>query len=149
RTRKGRLWEEIQIKDMLTDSSAKGVYFFNRLKRTKAWTGVLKPESEWGRVECPPIVSEEVWNEANRILEETRRSWKQPGRLPTQPFSKLAWCSCGGKMYARTDSPRYLCRKCNNKIAIPDLENVFHQKLKGFFAQPEKLAAHLRQSEQA
>jgi hypothetical protein len=28
--RKGRLWEEIQIKDMLTDSSAKGVCFFNR-----------------------------------------------------------------------------------------------------------------------
>lgn len=148
RTRKGRLWEEIQIKDMLTDSSAKGVYFFNREKRIGSWKSVPKPESEWGRVDCPPIVSEEVWSEANRILEETRRSWKQPGRLPTQPFSKLAWCDCGGKMYARTDSPKYLCRKCNNKIAIVDLENVFHQKLKGFFADTGRLTAHLRQSEE-
>jgi site-specific DNA recombinase len=149
RTRKGRLWEEIQIKDMLTDPSAKGVYFFNREKRTGAWKGIPKPESEWGRVECPRIVSDEVWSEANRILEETRRSWKQPGRLPTQPFSKLAWCECGGKMYARTDSPKYLCRKCNNKIAIPDLEKVFHEKLKGFFSQPDQIAALLRHSEQA
>jgi site-specific DNA recombinase len=148
RTRKGRLWEEIQIKDMLTDSSAKGVYFFNREKRIGSWKSIPKPESEWGRIECPRIVSDEVWSEANRILEETRRSWKQPGRLPTQPFSKLAWCSCGGKMYARTDSPKYLCRACNNKIAIVDLENVFHQKLKGFFADPEQLTAHLRQSEE-
>jgi site-specific DNA recombinase len=148
RTRKGRLWEEIQIKDMLTDSSAKGVYFFNREKRIGSWKSSPKPESEWGRIDCPPIVSEEVWSEANRILEETRRAWKQPGRLPTQPFSKLAWCSCGGKMYARTDSPKYLCRACNNKIAIVDLENVFHQKLKGFFADPKQLTTHLRQSEE-
>jgi site-specific DNA recombinase len=148
RTRKGRLWEEIQIKDMLTDSSAKGVYFFNKEKRTGSWKGVPKPESEWGRIDCPPIVSEAVWSEANRILEETRRAWKQPGRLPSQPFSKLAWCGCGGKMYARTDSPKYLCRKCNNKIAIVDLENVFHQKLKGFFSEPEQMATRLRQSEE-
>jgi len=49
RTRKGRLWEEIQIKDMLTDSSAKGVYFFNREKRIGSWKSIPKPESEWGR----------------------------------------------------------------------------------------------------
>jgi site-specific DNA recombinase len=146
RTRKGQPWREIQLMDMLVDSSAKGVYFFNREKRVGAWKSVPKPESEWGRIECPRIVSDEVWSEANRILEESKRSWKQPGRLPTQPFSNLAWCNCGGKMYARTDSPKYLCRKCNNKIAIVDLENVFHQKLKTFFADPAQLTAHLRQS---
>ncbi len=148
RTRKGRLWEEIQIKDMLTDPSAKGIHYFNKEKRTGAWASVPKPESEWGQIECPRIVSDEVWDEVNRILEETRRSWKQPGRLPTQPFSKLTWCTCGGKMYARTDSPKYLCRKCNNKIAIVDLENVFHKKLKGFFDDPAQLRMHLRQSEE-
>jgi len=51
-------------------------------------------------------------------------------------------------MYARTDSPKYLCRKCNNKIAIVDLENVFHQKLKGFFSQPEQLTEHLHHSKE-
>jgi site-specific DNA recombinase len=52
-------------------------------------------------------------------------------------------------MYARTDSPKYLCRKCNNKVSIPELESIFHKKIKGFFGQPERLAAHILQSEQA
>src|SRR6185436_16460144 len=64
-------------------------------------------------------------------------------QLPAQPFSKLVWCKCGGKMYARTDSPKYLCRQCNNKIAIADLEGVFQDEIKAFFANPEKLARSL------
>lgn len=149
RTRKGRNWEETQVRDILEDSSAKGVYFFNRVKRIGPWKTVPKPESEWGRIECPPIVSEAIWNEANRILEEQGKKYQRPGRLPSQTFSKLVWCGCGNKMYARTDSPKYLCRKCNNKFAIVDLENIFHQKIKSYFANPTKLASHLAQSAKA
>jgi site-specific DNA recombinase len=148
RTRHNRMWREVQIETILTDPSAKGVYFFNRLKRIGSWKTTLKPEAEWGRIDCEPIVSEEVWNEVNKILEEQRKNWKKPGRLPAQTFSKLAWCKCGTKMYARTDSPKYLCRTCNNKIPIADLEAIFHQELQAFFAQPEKLANHLCQAEQ-
>ena len=148
RTRKNRPWRTTQIKDILTDGSAKGVYLFNRMKRTKAWTGTLKPESEWGRVECDPIVSVELWQQVNQIIEEQLKSWKKPGRVPSQPFSKLAWCTCGGKMYARTDSPRYLCRSCNNKIPITDLESVFRNELKVFFADPNKLSTDLASAEQ-
>jgi site-specific DNA recombinase len=57
RTRKNRSWSWTQIKDILADESAKGVYFFNRQKRIGSWKTVLKPESEWGRIECEPIVS--------------------------------------------------------------------------------------------
>jgi len=146
RTRKGRLWEETQIKDILLDTSAKGVYFFNRAKRVGPWKTTPKPESEWGRIDCEPIISAELWQQVNQILEEQTKKWKQPGRLPSQTFSKLAWCRCGGKMYARTDSPKYLCRKCNNKIAIVDLEGVFHDEMKAFFANPEKLAKDLVQA---
>jgi site-specific DNA recombinase len=148
RTRKGRPWTWTQIKDILTDASAKGIYLFNRQRRTGAWTSTLKPESEWGRIECEPIVSEELWHQVNQIIEEQHKSWKKPGRLPAQTFSKLAWCSCGGKMYARTDSPKYLCRKCNNKIPIADLESVFHEEVRAFFANPKKLSAHLVQATQ-
>ena len=148
RTRKNRPWRTTQIKDILTDGSAKGVYLFNRIKRTKAWTGTLKPESEWGRIDCDPIVSVELWQQVNQIIEEQQKSWKKPGRVPSQPFSKLAWCTCGGKMYARTDSPRYLCRSCNNKIPITDLESVFRNELKVFFADPNKLSTDLANAEQ-
>lgn len=149
RTRKSRQWEETQIKDLLTDTSAKGVYFFNRAKRIGAWKSVPKPEAEWGRIDCEPIVTVELWQQVNQILEEQAKQWKRPGRLPSQTFSKLAWCKCGGKMYARTDSPKYLCRKCNNKMAIADLEGVFHDELKAFFADSTKLAGHIVQAEQS
>ena len=148
RTRKGRKWTWTQIKDILTDASAKGIYFFNRQRRTGAWTSTLKPESEWGRIECEPIVSEELWHQVNQVLEEQHKTWKKPGRLPSQTFSKLAWCSCGGKMYARTDSPKYLCRKCNNKMPIADLEGIFHEEMRAFFADASKLVTNIAQAEQ-
>lgn len=51
-------------------------------------------------------------------------------------------------MYARTDSPKYLCRKCNRKIEIATLESVFHDELKSFFADSTKLAGQIVQAEQ-
>jgi site-specific DNA recombinase len=146
RTRKNRLWQWAQIKTMLSDSSAKGIHFFNRMKRVGSWKKTPKPESEWGQIACEPIVSEALWNQVNQILEEQSKAWKKPGRLPSQTFSRLAWCSCGGKMYARHDSPKYLCRACNNKIPITDLEGIFHEELKAFFTNPEKLANSLEQA---
>jgi site-specific DNA recombinase len=148
RTRKNRQWKNTQIADILTDGSAKGVHFFNRIKRTKAWTGTLKPEAEWGRIECEPIVTEELWQQVNQILEAQQKSYKKPGRVPAHPFSRLVWCKCGGRMYARTDSPKYLCRACNNKFPLSDLELVFRNELKAFFASPEKLSTDLAQAEQ-
>ena len=146
RTRKNRLWAWAQIKTMLADPSAKGIHFFNRGKRVGSWKKSPKPESEWGRIQCDPIVSENLWNEVNKILEEQGKAWKKPGRLPTQTFSRLAWCSCGGKMYARHDSPKYLCRKCNNKLPITDLEGIFHEQLKGFLSDPKRLTADINQA---
>ena len=148
RTRKKRLWQWAQIKTMLADPSAKGVHFFNRTKRIGSWKKTPKPESEWGQIECEPIVSAELWQQVNQILEEQSKAWKKPGRLPSQTFSRLTWCSCGRKMYARHDSPKYLCRACNNKIPIVDLENIFHEELKDFFANPARLATSLHQAEQ-
>jgi len=147
RTRKNRKWQWTQIKTMLADPSAKGAYVFNKTKRVGNWKSVEKPASAWGRIECEPIVPESLWNQVNQIIEEQSKAWKKPGRLPTQTFSRLAWCRCGGKMYARHDSPKYLCRKCNNKIPIQDLENIFQEELKAFFANPQKLASSLEHAQ--
>jgi site-specific DNA recombinase len=143
RTRNNCLWHEVQIHNILTDPSAKGVHIFNRAKRNGSWKGTPKPESEWGRIACEPIVSEELWTEVNRILEEEHKTYRRRGRMPTQTFSNLTWCKCGTKMYCRTDSPKYLCRACNNKIPIADLEAIFHDELKAFFADSQKIASHM------
>jgi site-specific DNA recombinase len=52
-------------------------------------------------------------------------------------------------MYVRSDSPKYLCRKCNNKIPITDLEGIFHDELQVFFTDPQKIVHHLSQATQS
>ena len=142
RTRDGKLWRDMQVTRVLIETSAKGIYYFNRVKKHGVWKDVEKPESEWGKVACEPIVTELLWNQVNQIIEEQLKSWKRPGPLPVQTFGTLAHCTCGAKLYVRGGSAKYVCRKCHNKIPIVDLEGIIHAELKAFFASPAKLASH-------
>ena len=143
RTRDGKPWRDTQVARVLIDTSAKGIYYFNRVKKHGDWKNVVKPESEWGKVPCEPIVEASLWEQVNQIIEEQSKGWKRPGPLPTQVFGNIAHCGCGHKMYVRAGTGKYLCRKCHNKIPVADLEGIFHDELKAFFGSPERIAAHL------
>ena len=147
RTRNGNIWRDTSVLRILSESSAKGVYVFNTMRLTGTWRTETKPESEWGRAECLPIVSEDLWNQVNQIIEEQLKSWKKPGKPPVHLFSGLAHCSCGHRMYVAANSPKYFCRKCRNKIPITDLENIARNELKVFFGEPKRIAGHLRQAD--
>jgi site-specific DNA recombinase len=148
RTRNGNIWRDTSIARLVDESSAKGVYVFNTVRQTGNWRSELKPENEWGKVLCDPIISEELWNQANQIVEEQLKSWKKPGKAPVHLFSGLATCSCGKRMYVHANSPKYFCRQCCNKIPIVDLEDIVRQELKVFFGQPQRIAEHLRNADQ-
>ena len=148
RSRGKALWCDRQISRLLTCPSAKGLYYFNRWRTQDSWRGTEKPEDEWGKVECEPIVSPLVWEQVNQILEEQLKSYKRPGKLPTHTFGNLTWCACGGKMYARSDSPKYLCRKCNRKIPTADLEAIFREELHDFFGRSERVEHHFASAQQ-
>ena len=117
---------------------------FNTQRKTGTWRTEAKPEDEWGKTACEPIISETLWNQANQIIEEQLKAWKKPGKSPVHLFSGLAFCSCGTKMYVAANTPKYFCRKCSNKIPIVDLENIVRQELKVFFGQPKQIAEHLK-----
>ena len=87
-----------------------------------------------------------LWQQVNQIVEEQLKSWKKPGRIPVQVFGNLAHCACGNKMYVRSNSPKYVCRACHNKIPIADLDAIVHEELKGFFANHEKITAHMQEA---
>ena len=146
RARKGALWSDTQVRRVLGESAMKGIYYFNRIRKNGAWKGTEKPEEEWGKVECEPIVSPEVWDQVNLITEEQLKSWKKPGKVPLHIFGNMTWCQCGGKMYARSDSPKYHCRKCNRKIPTADLEAIFREELHAFFGAGDKIAAHMTEA---
>jgi site-specific DNA recombinase len=148
RTRDKKVWRDTQITRILVETSAKGIYFFNRVKKHGHWKNVVKPESEWGKVECDPIVPPSLWEQVNQIIEEQFKTWKQPGKLPVYPFSRVAFCACDGKMYVRSNSPKYVCRKCKNKIPIVDLENIFREELKAFFGNTHAVANLLSNANQ-
>jgi site-specific DNA recombinase len=144
RTRQGNLWRDTTIIRILEESSAKGIYVFNTQRKTGTWRTEAKPEDEWGKTACEPIISEDLWNQVNQIIEEQLKAWKKPGKSPVHLFSGLAFCSCGNKMYVSANTPKYFCRKCSNKIPIVDLENIVRQELKVFFGQPKRIAEHLK-----
>jgi site-specific DNA recombinase len=148
RTREGNIWRDTSIARLLSESSAKGLYCFNTMRYTGTWHNEPKPENEWGKVACEPIVSEDLWNQANRIMEEQLKVWKKPGKSPVHLFSGLAFCSCGNKMYVNARTPKYFCRKCTNKIPIADLEDIVRQELKAFFANAGRIAKHLKNADQ-
>jgi site-specific DNA recombinase len=146
RTRQGFIWRDTTILRVLEEPSAKGVYFFNTVIGN-GWNSEPKPENEWGKVECDPIVSKDLWDQVNRILEEQTKSFKKPGKPPVHLFSGLAHCTCGHKMYVKANNPKYFCRSCRNKIPIVDLENIIQQELKGFFSQPARITKHLEEAD--
>ena len=148
RTRDGVIWRDTQVARVLSETSAKGIYYFNRTKKHGDWKQTVKPEAEWGKVECQAIVPESLWQQVNQIVEEQLKSWKKPGRVPVQVFGNLAHCKCGHKMYVRSNSPKYVCRACQNKIPIADLDSIFHEELKDFFANHERIAGHLQEANQ-
>jgi hypothetical protein len=148
RTRDGAIWRDTSIARILDESSAKGIFVFNTVRAVGNWKNEPKPENEWGKVECEPIVSENLWNQVNQLMEEQLKAWKKPGKPPVHLFSGLAFCSCGSKMYVNANTPKYFCRKCRNKIPIVDLEDIVRQELKAFFGQPERIAEHLKNADQ-
>jgi len=144
RTRNGSLFSDTTVDRLVRDPTAKGIRRANYTQTTnnkKAWG--LKPESEWVLHEVEAIVSEELWSECNAFLDDQKTKGKRPTRQVVHLFAGLTYCGCGEKMYVPSNSPKYICHSCRNKIPVVDLEGVFHEQIKHFFFSPKEIAEHL------
>ncbi len=147
RTRNGSKFSDTTIARLLLDPTAKGVRRANYTKTSdskKAWK--LKPESEWVLHEVEPIISEELWLECTTLL-NGRAKGKQTTKKAVHLFAGVTFCECGGKMYVPSNTPKYVCYACRNKIPVDDLEAVYHEQIKNFFFSPDEIASHFERTD--
>jgi site-specific DNA recombinase len=147
RTRNGSEFADTTILRLIQDTTAKGLYRSNHTYRDGKGKLLAKPEAEWVFSPVEPIVSEALWKECNDAL-EARKAQRPLGPKPVHLFAGLLYCGCGEKMYVFTGSPKYICKKCRNKIPATDIEGIFHDELHDFFVSQEKMKAHLASANQ-
>jgi site-specific DNA recombinase len=149
RTRRGNKFSDSTIEILLRDPTAKGMRRAN-YTRISARKGVeRKPESDWVWSKVEPVVSAEVWDACVAVLDEQSASRKPRTRRPRHLFAGVTFCACGGKMYVPSNSPKYICQTCRNKIPVGDLEAIFQEQLKAFFVDPQQIAQALAEGEAA
>jgi site-specific DNA recombinase len=147
RTRNGSKFSFSTVARLLHDSTSKGLHRLNHTKSlgdNKKW--VAKPQYEWVTLQVPSILSDELWNTCNAILEEQERN-KKPVRKTVHLFTGFAFCTCGERMYVPSNNPKYTCYKCHNKIGVDDLEAIFQEQLKLFLSSPEEIRSALLQTD--
>jgi site-specific DNA recombinase len=148
RTRNGSQFTSKTVARLIEDPTAKGIQRSNHTTRngqTKKWE--MKPEADWVIHQIEAIVPPELWDECNAIIDETYELNRKPAQKPVHVFAGIAVCGCGEKMYVPSNSPKYVCRACRNKIPIVDLEAIFADELKDFAYASDRVAAYLRNTD--
>lgn len=74
-------------------------------------------------------VSQGLWDEVQAILAAKERGGGATRRV-AHLCSGLLQCGCGQAMYVPTNSKKYTCQKCRNKVTKDDLEHIVVEKLK-------------------
>lgn len=149
RTRNNSKFSDTTITRLLEDPIAKGIRRANYTESTgdkKQWK--LKNKEEWVFNEAPAIIPEEKWDKVNSIIIEQSKDRKQPLNKKTHLFTGYVACSCGDNMYLHSNSPKYTCHNCKNKILEDDLEEIFHQQLTDYIISEESIKHYIQSSEQ-
>jgi site-specific DNA recombinase len=148
KTRKDTKFTDTTIERLIRDTTAKGEHranFSKRVADNKPWT--RKPEHEWVITPVPAIVSAELWEECNALLDARRTKRERPSKKVVHPFAGLVFCTCGRKMYVPSSTPKYVCTVCHTKMPVIDLDGAFHDELASL-VEPTRISSYVSGAEQ-
>ncbi|MFB9841120.1 recombinase family protein [Mucilaginibacter ginsenosidivorans] len=148
RTRNGTQFTATTVSRLLRDSTAKGERRANYTQTTgnnKQW--VLKPQSEWVIIPCESIISPELWEQCNGILDNQEAKRRPRGPKPVYLLSGFVKCSCGTTMYVYQSSKNYACKRCKTRISVADIDEIYQVYLKEYLSGINR-EDYLRQSDQ-
>ncbi|MEO7319965.1 MAG: recombinase family protein [Chthoniobacteraceae bacterium] len=140
KTRRGNGWRDVTVARLLSCSSANGLYTINKTALNSGGERIEKPQDEWKFIECPSIVSPELWERVRAALADEAPVLPAAG-TPTHAFTSILFCGCGARMNVATSSQKYVCIRCGNRIPIPDLENAFLDEVTSFLHKRRSTAA--------
>lgn len=145
RTHTGKEWSDMAIRWQLKDTTAKGIHRRNYTRSGGTGAGMAyKPESEHVFNEVEAIVSPELWDRCNALLEARYTQRARPAKKPAHLFSGFLMCAeCNMKMYVPSKGTKYTCAKCGTKVPCVDLEEVFLEELRGYLVNPENIKKYM------
>jgi site-specific DNA recombinase len=135
RTRNGSEFSDTTVLRLLRDPTAKGERRANYTKspgKDKQW--FYKPQSEWIIMPCPAVVSAELWDKCNSILDTQEKKVVRISVKAVYLLSGFVQCTCGNKMYVRHTSKMYLCKMCKTRISASDIDEIYQVYLKDYLS---------------
>lgn len=169
--KKGGVWHRAVVRQILTNPVYTGKFCSNRWNtagyglnrhrpKEERVAATLRPKEEWVEIKVPPIVTEEVWNQAQRMLENARRLW---AGLPRAEYLLSGLLLCGqcnttmsgfnaahwGKKFRS-----YTCRKswqgapagaCNRRVTALPVEQAVWNRLMTWVRDPDELRKEVEQ----
>jgi len=154
RTRKNTKFYDVNIRRWLRDPLSKGLRrsYFSYKEVIDGKTVVkYRDPSEWQFHEAPAVVSEEIWQQVNDILDEQEAKNNKPLNRKTHVFTRYIYCGCGSRMNVRSGNKHYRCSVigCGNKIERTILDQIYKEQLMGYVQSKDKVAEYLKLSHSA
>lgn len=150
RTRNGSKFSDTTIDRLIRDPTAKGERRANYTKSlgdNKKW--VMKPTSEWVIIPCPPLIEEELWRVCNQVLDDQLNKRKRVGPRAVHLLSGFIYCTCGKKMYVFHENAVYNCKTCKLKVAVADIDEIYHEQLKDFLLTESDISDYMKKTDTA
>jgi len=130
-TRRGSKWSDVAVGRLLVCPSARGLYAGNKAGTGNAGQRTDNSADEGDFIECPRIVSDELWQQVQAVLLKTGPIVSHTD-ASSHPFTGILFCTCGARMNVASSAPKFACAECGCRIPVSDLEERFLDEVTSF-----------------